>query len=578
MFYSNLILEKKQPLAKIWLAAHLEKKLTKTQVAETDIIRSCTEIMQPNQPMALRMSGHFLLGVTRIYMRQVVYLFSDCNDALAKIKLAFRPEVPTTANAASITLAEVTIPDSIGLDHILEMNAQDLVQGDMTTVSFHKHMSRDNAAITMEPDMNEADSYTLSLDGDFDEDMGFDEMEMEQFRGASVDGASFGDSHLGAMDALDADAGMGDDASHLDGLGGDFPAGDDGENMFRDGGEGNEDGPGLDVDELGYGDAGDAPFPDRVADEGRLDLPDVLPEELRPLHQRRKETPAKRPRGARRFAAALDNHIAIDIAANQADTSDIVGDVVHPPSKRRRLIEVQLAAELFTSPGETCFPDDLPPALLAVFRAAIPGRYLEPLRAQPSGPHGGVGNMGDADLPYDNDDMGGDLGEPAEQFRKDEAFETSLHLDHPDMTAHPGEGADVLAPLDDGDLPNVSFENFGDPVEDFAHDDPLDDAGHAADDGQAPATKNWSKNTAKLHHILSSAFDSTNREELSFNRITRNKKRITVARTFFELLVLQNSSTVSLHQAAAYDDIRIKKTDFFSDHTDHSLVPVPANG
>lgn len=36
--------------------------------------------------MALRLSGHLLLGVVRIYYRQVEYLYTDCNDALGRLK------------------------------------------------------------------------------------------------------------------------------------------------------------------------------------------------------------------------------------------------------------------------------------------------------------------------------------------------------------------------------------------------------------------------------------------------------------------------------------------------------------
>lgn len=45
----------------------------------------------PNQaPLALRLSSQLLLGVTRIYQRQARYLLEDCNEAIMKIKLAFR--------------------------------------------------------------------------------------------------------------------------------------------------------------------------------------------------------------------------------------------------------------------------------------------------------------------------------------------------------------------------------------------------------------------------------------------------------------------------------------------------------
>jgi cohesin complex subunit SCC1 len=40
--------------------------------------------------MALRTTGHLLLGIVRIYSRKAKYLLADCNEAFIKIKLAFR--------------------------------------------------------------------------------------------------------------------------------------------------------------------------------------------------------------------------------------------------------------------------------------------------------------------------------------------------------------------------------------------------------------------------------------------------------------------------------------------------------
>lgn len=62
--------------------------------------------------LALRTSGHLLLGVVRIYSRKAKYLLADCNEALVKIKMAFRPgtvdlpEENREAAVAAITLAE----------------------------------------------------------------------------------------------------------------------------------------------------------------------------------------------------------------------------------------------------------------------------------------------------------------------------------------------------------------------------------------------------------------------------------------------------------------------------------------
>ena len=40
MFYAHFVLAKKGPLARIWLAAHWDKKLTKAHVFETNIERT----------------------------------------------------------------------------------------------------------------------------------------------------------------------------------------------------------------------------------------------------------------------------------------------------------------------------------------------------------------------------------------------------------------------------------------------------------------------------------------------------------------------------------------------------------
>ena len=87
MFYSEYVLTKKGAFAKIWLAAHWDRKLTKTQIAETDIEEAVKQITESDVPIALRTSGHLLLGVVKIHSRKVKYVLSDCNEILTKIKL-----------------------------------------------------------------------------------------------------------------------------------------------------------------------------------------------------------------------------------------------------------------------------------------------------------------------------------------------------------------------------------------------------------------------------------------------------------------------------------------------------------
>lgn len=88
MFYSETLLSKTGPLARVWLSANLERKLSKTHILQSDIESSVSAIVDQGQaPMALRLSGQLLLGVVRIYSRKARYLLDDCNEALLKIKM-----------------------------------------------------------------------------------------------------------------------------------------------------------------------------------------------------------------------------------------------------------------------------------------------------------------------------------------------------------------------------------------------------------------------------------------------------------------------------------------------------------
>jgi chromatin segregation and condensation protein Rec8/ScpA/Scc1 (kleisin family) len=102
----------------VWLAAHWAKKLTKQQVTSTDVKEHVEAILAQEEqkvPLALRLSGHLLVGVVRIFSRQVAYLYVDASEAVTKIRKAFRnaggaaadvdlPENQALAKETAITL------------------------------------------------------------------------------------------------------------------------------------------------------------------------------------------------------------------------------------------------------------------------------------------------------------------------------------------------------------------------------------------------------------------------------------------------------------------------------------------
>ncbi|XP_044118303.1 double-strand-break repair protein rad21-like protein 1 isoform X2 [Neovison vison] len=127
MFYTHVLMSKRGPLAKIWLAAHWEKKLTKAHVFECNLEITIEKILSPKVKIALRTSGHLLLGVVRIYNRKAKYLLADCSEALLKMKMTFRPglvDLPKENFEAAYNA--ITLPEEFHDFDIQNLNAIDV--------------------------------------------------------------------------------------------------------------------------------------------------------------------------------------------------------------------------------------------------------------------------------------------------------------------------------------------------------------------------------------------------------------------------------------------------------------------
>ncbi|CAF2112957.1 sister chromatid cohesion 1 protein 3 [Brassica napus] len=117
MFYSHVYLARKGPLGTVWAAAHLQQRLKKSHYTATNIPKTVDLIMFPEAPLALRLSGHLLLGVVRIYSKQVDYLFRDCalvTTWLSKSFVSTQVDLPEDARQAPVE--SVTLPQALNLD------------------------------------------------------------------------------------------------------------------------------------------------------------------------------------------------------------------------------------------------------------------------------------------------------------------------------------------------------------------------------------------------------------------------------------------------------------------------------
>ncbi|KEP54568.1 motif of rad21/Rec8-like protein [Rhizoctonia solani 123E] len=169
MFYSEAILSRRGPLGKVWLAAHWERKLSKNQTLQTDISESVDAILgQEIVPMALRLSGQLLLGVCRIYSRKAKYLLDDCNEALLKIRLAFRPGiVDMTEDQLQVPRNAITLSGE-GLD--IDLLMPDM-NWDLDFVATQVPATTQNIARAGDITLANAGDITLALD---DTGYGFD--------------------------------------------------------------------------------------------------------------------------------------------------------------------------------------------------------------------------------------------------------------------------------------------------------------------------------------------------------------------------------------------------------------------
>ncbi|NXQ90124.1 RD21L protein, partial [Nyctibius grandis] len=162
MFYMHLLVNKRGPLAKIWLAAHWEKKLTKAHIFECNLETTIEKIISPKFTIALRTSGHLLLGVVRIYHRKAKYLLSDCSEALTKMRTAFRPGlVDLPKENFEAAYQAITLPEEF---HDFETPLPDLNAID---VAEHFTLNQSRAEdITLTEDY---ESNMLLCDRNFDE-------------------------------------------------------------------------------------------------------------------------------------------------------------------------------------------------------------------------------------------------------------------------------------------------------------------------------------------------------------------------------------------------------------------------
>ncbi|KAF4130892.1 Conserved region of Rad21 / Rec8 like protein [Phytophthora infestans] len=576
MFYSQIILAKKGPLGKIWLAAHWDKKLNKQQIFTADIHSSVQSILNPQVPLALRVSGHLLLGVVRIYSRKVKYLYTDCSEALVKIKLAFRPGVvdlpANNQQAASHSInvsnfgefeAEVTYSiEAIAapsLDEWIAASSQTLARRQDITLADPLDRVREangfaeRDVIAMEDSFGggEGDWQAFDLD--------------DNFGSSGLDISAVSDVEM----AREADAPMLplDDSGILN-------AGDkDRSSIITEG----------DQPEFGYTEASfemplevDNPMDDHVdVSGGALDVSADLNVSINGSTRASLdaalgsvEMEPNRPKKKRKIARDTVTELtSASLKRGMEDTSSITRrGITYQTRAKTSEFDLQTGADMFSRPCMATMSEEL----LKMFKVTMKKRKfpfsvkaqdedVELTRRMSSNSRLSTNSTGldvtngscDAPMLHDIEDENhfefADMGLP-ELERVDETF----------------PNYDVGAPFE----PEQDLEDLNVDIELGAVNDIRSEAngGTQGDRVEASTAQHkWHPHTVKVMKVLRKALDD--KDEVTYKQLTKKTQdRRTAAALFFELLQLKTLDYVNVEQPAPYADIKISKAARFAEH------------
>ncbi|CAB1321094.1 unnamed protein product [Coregonus sp. 'balchen'] len=527
MFYAHFVLSKRGPLAKIWLAAHWDKKLTKAHVFECNLESSVESIICPKVKMALRTSGHLLLGVVRIYNRKAKYLLADCNEAFIKIKMAFRPgvvDLPEENREAAYNA--ITMPEEF---HDFDQPLPDLDDIDVTK-QFTLNQSRVEE-ITMR---EEVGNLSLLQENDF-ADFGMDDREMMREESAfEVDIIHVASASNLLLDPETSGAQIPDKSNHLeydDQYKDDF-----GEDPMADseGGmlAGGPDSPDSDPAE---------PLPTMQDQTEQTTL--VHNEEeafaLEPIDITVKETKAKRKR-----KLIVDNLKELDsktIRAQLSDYSDIVTtlDLAPPTKKLMMWKETGGVEKLFSLPAQPLWNG----RLLKMFTRTLTPLVPDEMRKRRKG--------GEADS---LDEFLKDLENP--EVPREEAMQRDIIdqtiLEEPSvLQASAMEGSRTT--LDESVMPPPSSTHGQKRKAQDTEPALPDEEGQAGD--QDREEKRWNKRTQQMLHGLQRVMAKTGAQQISLLDLCRNNNKKQAAAKFYSFLVLKKQQAVELNQTEPYSDI-----------------------
>ncbi|KAM0255826.1 hypothetical protein ACHAQJ_005413 [Trichoderma viride] len=143
MFYSHEILNNTQyGVATIWLVATVgkgnQKRLTKKAIQEVNVPKACEKILDPGAPLALRLQGNLLYGVSRVFEQQCAYVLTDAEKTQSDMVTFFRiiQTSETDPRAGKTKRQNIMLEDDPGFDPLTALPNLNLLRWDRDLLVF----------------------------------------------------------------------------------------------------------------------------------------------------------------------------------------------------------------------------------------------------------------------------------------------------------------------------------------------------------------------------------------------------------------------------------------------------------
>eukprot|EP01091_Cochliopodium_minus_P010930 TRINITY_DN3006_c0_g1_i1.p1 TRINITY_DN3006_c0_g1~~TRINITY_DN3006_c0_g1_i1.p1 ORF type:complete len:569 (-),score=172.92 TRINITY_DN3006_c0_g1_i1:4-1710(-) len=537
MFYHTYILAKKGQLANVWLAAHWDKKLTKAQIKETDIKQSVDFILKSqiktpqtkeNIPFALRLSAKLLLGIVRIYSRQVKFLLEDCSDALVKIKMSIRPTVVDLRKEQRVaTYRAITLHN--------EENNRNQKQMDLSIPQIPEDFMIDNFDIPVEEGLPEdvfkniervenitrqQDSQQTVLEQAKHEQ---DQMEQEMFW------QNAGDDDMDLSD-VNRDESMGDN------IGLDLGIQEDNDEIIASSSDDKKEIANVLEDPMG-----------KILDTSIRQPEDPLTDPTI-SSTTTSEIEKEKPKAVKRAPIRIDESTMLKKINMQKHFND-TAPLLKESKRYRKKVKINLenfSAVQFSLPNQEGLAPELQRLFTRNFDIKIPPDSTTTTTSSEIPQTKGEGSP-KKKSPQESEEIHlpvlGNISEEPEPEHPDVGYQeddnNNLFDDTPNQTQN----------FDDTNIPDISFED---------HDTSLKD----------PFNKSGSIETKQVINsllYLRDTFETKNTEQISFFEEVKDTQKRVNSSFFYSLLVLKSQDVIDVEQEAPFTDIFIKKGTSFSE-------------